>query len=182
SPPHNLHPLHSLFEPSQLARYVATYFSGIWLIFGINPARLIAAASVIWASITYLRKVCSRIQPSNSEVVLLSLGMFVIASAGITAIGRVNFGMEQAFASRYQTFALLYWLSVAALCLHFGWARRSTNVRFVMFQVLLLVMVVANDIYARKWVTEARSHSALTRSAGAALAVGVSDTKLLQRL
>ena len=37
--------------------------------------------------------------------------MFAIGSAGMTSLGRLNFGAAQAMSSRYEAFALLLWMA-----------------------------------------------------------------------
>jgi hypothetical protein len=51
------------------------------------------------------------------QVALLGVMFFAVATAFLTALGRLNFGLEQAFSSRYQTFNLLFWFSTVSLLL-----------------------------------------------------------------
>jgi hypothetical protein len=43
------------------------------------------------------------------------LASFAILTAGMAAVGRSRFGAEHALASRYQTFSMLFWVSVAVV-------------------------------------------------------------------
>ena len=51
------------------------------------------------------------------HIALLGFAFFTVATALITALGRLGLGLEQALSSRYQTFNLLFWFSVVSLVL-----------------------------------------------------------------
>jgi hypothetical protein len=54
-------------------------------------------------------------RPARQLVIYCALtGGFLLSTAFLTALGRVDFGLEQASASRYQTPAMLFWWTLLA--------------------------------------------------------------------
>jgi folate-dependent phosphoribosylglycinamide formyltransferase PurN len=110
-------PLESIRRPWTVIEYLAKYFGGSFpltnhtLSVPLGLAGLIAAAALaIWAiSRGHIRR--------PSIAVLFGLMSFALATAFITALGRINFGTDQAFASRYQTYALLFWFCIGSMLL-----------------------------------------------------------------
>lgn len=64
----------------------------------------VGVALSIAALVTTARRGASR-----DRKVLMSIILFVSATAAVTALGRLNFGIEQAYASRYHTPSNLFW-------------------------------------------------------------------------
>jgi hypothetical protein len=82
-------------------------------------------------------------------------------------------GYGQAFASRYQTVALLFWFSVGCLVLAF--AKRHWRFGAVAVQVLLLLVMVRGAFLLRFPLRDAREHAFQMRAATAALLTGIND-------
>lgn len=71
----------------------------------------LAVASLVYSSIIILRNG----EHYHRLVVFWALSAYSIASACVSAAGRVGFGVDQALASRYTTIALPMWCSVVLL-------------------------------------------------------------------
>ena len=52
----------------------------------------------------------------DSALPWLALAGYSLASAGLTAIGRAQLGLEQSLATRYETAAIIFWIATVALC------------------------------------------------------------------
>ncbi len=75
---------------------------------------------------------------------LLGIGLFVMLSGFVTSLGRVNFGISQAMASRYTSPVLIFWVSLLGVVLliairanRLGFIRISIGVVLVAFVGLL---------------------------------------------
>src|SRR6185437_2760542 len=51
-------------------------------------------------------------------VMFTAVLLFDVGTSVLTALGRVGFGAAQSSSSRYETFSLVFWLSLAVLLLH----------------------------------------------------------------
>jgi hypothetical protein len=67
---------------------------------------------------------------------------FALATAFLTALGRLGFGLEQAFSSRYQTFNLLFWFSTVSLALLIA-DRTISSLRTLVLAAMSAVMLLA---------------------------------------
>ena len=114
SPSQHAAPLESIHSPRLVMNYVATYLGGavvpIWRLDWAPAAGLLglaaAAALVVWL-------VWRLAKATAMEYVFAGLVFYCVATALLTSLGRLNLGTFQAFSSRYQTFALLFWLALA---------------------------------------------------------------------
>jgi hypothetical protein len=139
SPPHHASPLASLRHPLLVIEYVAKYFGSSFplseqtlaLPIGL-AALLLSLALLIWA----VRRGQIR-QPIPA--ILVGLMCFSLMTAAVTALGRINFGTDQAFASRYQTFALVFWFCLAGMLLL---QLSQTRIRSLTTLFLTLIVVI----------------------------------------
>jgi hypothetical protein len=105
--------------------------------------------------------------------------IFCVATATVTAVGRLHLGLEQATASRYQVFALLFWCALG-LSLLFRIASDRTNERkFVLFSGFILLVMLASATQVRYPINDARWHQIRLRSISLALLTDVHDTEQL---
>ena len=131
TPHHHAGPVASLHQPLQIIEYVEKYFGssfvpstrldwslqlgavGLTLVFGLS----------LWI-------VCHLGTNDRTFTVgLFSLMGYVFLTACVTALGRINFGTDQALSSRYQSYALLFWFSFAVLVMTFLAMRKEMKIR-----------------------------------------------------
>jgi hypothetical protein len=172
SPGGHANPLVSIRHPFIILAYIAKYLGspldwGHATLASAFGAAGLATAVVILGIILFVSK--------RGPVLLLfgSLLLFTIGSAGLTALGRLSFGTDQALSSRYETFALLFWFALGALSLRFV-ARRSVAAVVGLQTLLLLAMAIA----ATRWgypLKAAKDRALNTNTASLALVTGVYD-------
>jgi hypothetical protein len=123
---------YALAHPAAYLEYVANYIGNIAGLLAHRPptARfftvlatgplLLGVAGLGLAAGALVRESRSRFaDPTNA--VLLAVMAFVLASAALTALGRLNYGVDQAHASRYLTPGAVFWAAQVAY-----WARALT--------------------------------------------------------
>jgi hypothetical protein len=118
--PHPGHasPFESVQQPLAVLRYTALYLSGPfgqllgrWLGIALGSLGLMLTISFAIEAIRL------RGQLPTARFVLLGIAGFVVASALVTALGRINFPLEQALSDRYFTPVLIYWMATIVSCL-----------------------------------------------------------------
>ena len=107
-------------------------------------------------------------------VLLVLILVFCLGTAFITSLGRLNFGIRQAFASRYHTFALLFWCCLGLLLL-MSESVMAKRVRFLVVQVCMLGIIVWSSHITRNDVRGARIRGFQIHVAATALFVGARD-------
>jgi hypothetical protein len=120
-----------------------------------------------------------REQSGRLLLMLVLTLLFCVGTALLTALGRLHLGLVQAFTSRYQTVALLYWCDLGLLSLvafrDHGFARRLVLIA----QVCLLCILVRGAYLARYPIRQARWHGFQLNAAGAAMVTAVNDPRQL---
>ena len=180
SPPHHSTLLQSLQkQPLELLQYFLYYLgSPFRYIFHIKFLALIAGFFMVGAS-TFMG-VRALVQKNELLLFLMLFNSYVIASALGTASGRVIFGVDQAFASRYTTPALMAWAvlflaflpSILKLLRHTCFNRSSKrNIAFLILAALLMLGVQLKTLGSH-----AQSHW-MRNIAALALAMQVNDEK-----
>jgi hypothetical protein len=120
SPGYLSNPLSSLKHPLAVLKYVITYLAFSWDSNVPNPSNwptvsesltLLAMLIVIIGGIRRLRHGAWQ---APFETFLLINMLFVLATATVTALGRITLGYSQATSGRYQTYALIFWACFAA--------------------------------------------------------------------
>ena len=117
TPSQSARPIESFHHMPAVGEYVATYFGSSFpwgtIAYSVPigwEALFAAAALIAWA-------IARRRQRHPLFLILAGLLLFSLMTAFITALARVNLGTNQATASRYQTFALLFWFCLSTLLL-----------------------------------------------------------------
>ncbi len=181
-PPQSSDPLLSLRSPAKLISYVATYFGSTWTTgsswtghnLRIAPWLGLFGLAILLLFLLRFRKIVERHDAFVIQLLLLSL--FCLGTAFLTATGRAGSGNGQAFASRYQTVALLFWWSLG--CLSLGAAAGSSK-RFplVAVQVLFVLVLLRGAVLVHFPLRDAREHAFQQHATAAALLTGVDDRK-----
>lgn len=126
------------------------------------------------------------LQPARTprlDWIACALMLFVVGSAGMAAVGRAQFGVDQAAQSRYATFALVYWAALVAAAA--SWLEQRTGEalripRAAQVPVLAVVglVLVAHLVIGVVWLAKTGN----VRAAGLALSAGVQDEEWLKTL
>jgi hypothetical protein len=173
-PPGHGNPVSSIHSPLEIVQYIATYFGSPWVRHDIRLATFIGIVGLATAFLVLFR-FRSYLQADRSFPVMLVLIMvFCLGTAFVTSLGRLNFGIRQAFASRYHTFALLFWCCLGLLLL-MSESVRVRRTRFVVAQLCMLAIIVWSSHITRNDVRGARLRGFQINVAATALFVGAYD-------
>ena len=171
SPTWHAQPLESLCHMSTLVEYIAKYFGSSfpWSTPSYSvpigwEALVVAMALIAW---TIARGHIRRPLP----LILVGLMLFCLMTAFITALGRINFGTDQAFTSRYQTGALLFWFCLSCLLLlAFVSAEGRVFTTSLMAGIVVIMIIAAanfgfplREVRARRAWQNAASLALITR-------------------
>jgi hypothetical protein len=163
-------PSRAIQNPLGIWLYVLTYFGASWTKLLPHKERIAAFVSFIACLAFIIRAVRTREGVSNLEWFCLGECTLAAGVAFVTALGRVHLGPGQAFASRYQTVAMIYWASLCTLVLL--WALRRWPRRFGIAQgVLAVVLLLSALTWGRVW-TDAVSRGDELRKACSAVMAG----------
>ena len=165
-------PLTSLGAPFKLLHYCSAYFLSSWPLY--DNRQILAFWLVLFASgvpvLYYLRNA----RPFAIQMALIIL--YCLATAFITATGRMNFGISQAASSRYQTVALLFWCCLGLLWLGGMFlARLRMRHAFLIAQMFLLAVFARGERRASDQIEIAQGHAFNQKAAMAALLTEVPD-------
>jgi hypothetical protein len=146
SPGNHSDPIKTIRQPGKLLKFVETCFG-----FSFDPTlpnvshwpvifeSLTVIAILVFAALTW--SVFRKKGRASLLVAFAALnGCFYIASVIVIALGRLKFGYGQATASRYQSFALVFWACIAIAgyaLLENGSLRLKTTVQVVLLVLLL---------------------------------------------
>jgi hypothetical protein len=159
------------------AKYVVVYFGSTWVRHSSGIIALIAGAAGICAALIMIAR-CLRMRGSVRllEFELSFLMLFVLATAAITSSGRLHLGLEQATASRYQTFALVFWCCLGLLLL-LRVAASEKQFRVTAAAVLVVMLAFASQV--RLPLIDAQWHQMRLKIVSLALLTGVQDPAAL---
>ncbi len=129
-------PLRALSAPWDLVAYTLMYFDTSWIPFP-HKYPFLAPASLVGFFALVVRAIRQRDKITNFEWFCLAECALMLATAVLTAFGRVHFGLSQAGSGRYQTPAMLYWASLCSLALIATWQVRPSLLRNAQRLVLL---------------------------------------------
>jgi len=167
--------------PIAVFKYLAVYFGSTWVPSGLRAAEIIGLAGFVVVLFllvslpTYIRN--CRLLPIQLVLTLL----FCLGTGLITALGRLVFGIAQAFASRYQTIALLFWCCLGLILLEIVSLLRDVRDRALLLsQTVLLAGMLVAACLAQTPLISARLHGFEINAAAMALVTGVPDSAQLQ--
>lgn len=172
SPSYHPGPLSSLRHPYQILVYMAGYL-GAPLDWGYNSWAFWIGAAAIAGAAVVLWLILSRSKREPVTLLCASLLLFAMGSAGMTALGRLSFGSNEALSSRYSSIALLLWAGFGILLLRLA-AKRSTTAVLTMQVVVLLIMAFAAT-EAKKPLEFATARSWYANTTSLAMVTGVYD-------
>ncbi len=178
-PPVSASPWLAAHNPWQVLKYLATYLGASWTTAYSHSAIFYGFAGLALALCLIPR---FRLPVDASRVFsvqLLLILMFCLGTACITTLGRANSGLDQAFSSRYQTFALLYWWALLLLLL-LPLFRRTQAPFAVIAEACLLAIMLSGVHVAADGVRKARAHGFELNVAAIALMTDTHDRAQLQ--
>ncbi len=146
-------PAYGLTHPVELIGYVFAYLgSGFGSWFGLAGAIVLGVLVLVAfckLTLTYFFEHGRSI--ADPEIAWISVGMFSVLSACMTAVGRSAFGLGQSLAGRYTTFSDLLWIATIALIARSWYCGRGTPtvahwrvLRVTAIAALFLVIVRVN--------------------------------------
>ena len=166
-----------LLSLGERARYAVVYLGSTFIRHSSGSVALLAGSLGICAALIFLVRIL-RLR-ENSPLFLIELSflmMLCLATAAATSSGRIHLGVEQATASRYQTFALLFWCCLGLTLL----VRAAVNrTQFTALVALLLVMMLAFATQVRLPLIDAQWHQLRLKMVGLSLMAGVHDDAVL---
>ena len=143
-------PFAALSHPKELFVYVLTYFGASWTRLLPHKERVTAFLALLCCALLGVRAAKRRGQTSSFEWFCLVECAFTVAISFVTALGRLQLGVGQAYAGRYQTSAMLFWGSLCALALI--WIAQAHPAKFLYAQAaLLLVLVLSTATFFPMW-------------------------------
>lgn len=182
SPTIHSSPLQSIRHPLLVLEYMAAYLGVIFPAW-VKIRALLAVASGALGMLAALLAafwVVARQRRKPLPVLLLALICFVGITATMTALGRIGLGLSQAFSSRYQTFNLLFWFSLAALAL-LAAEEFSSRLRTLMLGSVSLVMLAAFAVFPLG-LRASQTRTQQAEAAATALLAQVPDQQALAAL
>ena len=117
SPSAHSDPLHALENPLLLAQYLLRFFACPFADLTLRPSEATAIGLLVLFGVAAVRSVARSGRSAGNDTVLIATGLFVIVTAMLTALGRVEFGPAQASSSRYATPVLILWSATLLLYL-----------------------------------------------------------------
>ena len=180
SPPGSVSLGTTLQAPARTLEYLATYLGASWTATYNRSAMFYGIAGLVLL-LSLIPRFRLPVETSRVfSVELLLILMFCLGTAGITALGRTSSGLDQAFSSRYQTFALLFWWALLMLLL-LPWFRGSrAQFTTAIAQACLLAIMVGGIHLAGDAVRKARMHGFELDVAAIALMTDIPDRAQLQ--
>jgi hypothetical protein len=186
SPSKHASPFDSIHQPRHVLEYMANYFAGAVMpdrailktrAIGVAPA--IGLLGLITAIVLILWLALRGSKKGLLEYALAGIILYAMATALITSLGRLNLGTLQAFTSRYQSFALLFWLALALWIISIA-ARQTTAIGLIAAYLLIIVIACYSATKYSGIVEHVSFNKAAKELGGAAMITGVHDDGFLR--
>ena len=174
-PPQHASPVASIHTPLRILEYIAAYFGTPFIRHDLRLAMLTGAIGLAGAVYVFFR---GRFYLHDGEpfpILLVLILIFCLGTAFITSLGRLNFGIVQAFASRYHTIALLFWCCLGLLWLMAESQYAYKRSRFLIAQICMLAVIAWSSHLTRTEIRGARLRAFNFHVAAIALFTGAYD-------
>jgi hypothetical protein len=166
-----------LLSVGERVRYVIVYFGSTFVRHSGGAVAITTGIIGICVGVIFLVRVLRQHEAISPFMIELSfLMMLCLATAVATSSGRIHLGVEQATASRYQTFALLFWCCLGLMLLDRVAANQAQHCTLA---GLLLVVMLAFATQVRLPLIDAQWHQLRLRMVGLSLLTGVHDEPVL---
>jgi hypothetical protein len=180
TPGYHASPAKTMREPLAVLEFTLLYIGGGIASLHRRTSIVLASIGVVFIAWTYARHVLTRSR-ALFPIFISSIAVFCLATAFITALGRLNFGLDQALATRYQTAALLFWSAVFVLLFYeAGRVDIPWRTRVVQLLIVGIVLVFATQIPGR--YEEAAGWARAVRLTSTAVMMRVNDANVLPLL
>ena len=158
-------------------QYAVVYLGSTFVRHSSGAVALIAGIAGIGVALFILACVLRRRESPSPFLIELSFLMTLcLATAAATSSGRIHLGVEQATASRYQTFALLFWCCLGLILLLQVLKSRT---QFQAFTACVLVIMLAFATQVRLPLIDAQWHQLRLKMVGLSLLAGAHDDAVL---
>lgn len=179
-PTGHANPFASLSTPLKILDYCFTYFFSSWP-YDSTPEYLFVPLAILLLLFALALPHVPKLRPFGVQLILTA--SYCVATALITATGRLNFGVSQATASRYQTVALLFWCCLGLLWLGSSvFAHRRMPYLFLLAQVCVLAIFAVGAMRAKYQLRITGLHAFAQKAGAAALLTGVADPLALREV
>jgi hypothetical protein len=182
TPPEHSNPWLTIRHPLSLAKYVITYFASTWdsslPSYSAWPtvSELLTVLAIVFVLGTALRWLLARSPaPDLLRTFLVANLLLTVAAAGLTSLGRLNFGLATATLSRYQSIALVFWACLAAFILASIPSGHSYRFVLTIIQTVLVILLIANQGRIGTIVRLAKEHQIALDDAWVTLASNSPD-------
>ncbi len=180
SPPQHADVLASIRHPWSILAFVENYLGSApvdnahigWAVY----AGRLALILVVILAFQLLRH---RGRANALDYALAGIVLYCVATAFITALGRLNFGIGQAYTPRYQTFSLLFWWALTTWIL-VALSRRGAVKSTVALYVVIATILCASAFHYRPILDIVRDRILQREVGGIAMVTGVHDEELLR--
>lgn len=172
-------PFRWLHQPIRVAVFIVKYLGSAVKLGHVNLAIIFGLLGLAGAGFVLWRALLAGSRDSI-RLLLISLLLFVVGSASMTALGRLHMGTNEALSPRYDTVTLLLWLSLAVLLLR--WAAQRSAWLLIAVQIGVLVMMGLNVGRFSTELASAKQRQFHADTASLALITGVFDETRLNFL
>jgi hypothetical protein len=171
-------PLEALRQPARVFAYLSVFTGAPFRSLGLLPAGLLGGLGVLVGAALVSRLAARGPGAAPAGGALAAAFLFSAGSALLVAVGRVSHPLEQATESRYASFALVLWASVAAL-IQVAWGARAPAGGWRPAALLaglaaLVVALLPQQVTAAR---EVARRGPVIDTAALALLVGVDDAR-----
>lgn len=166
----------TLQSVSEMAEYAVVYLGSTWVRHSSSFFALAAGVVGLSVGLAMITQVLRADHRRPLQIELAFLMLMVLATAAITSSGRLHLGLEQATASRYQTFALVFWCCLGLLLLC---CVAANEVRFQAAAAGLLVIMLSFATQLRLPLIDAQWHQTRLKIISVSLLAGVDDPAVL---
>jgi hypothetical protein len=179
SPDAHTNPIAALGQPVAVLKYIVLFLGLPILGVGSGSAPwlavlLVGTGLLAWV-VSMARYFLSRSQDhTEAGLVYSGVSLAALASAAITALGRVNLSAGQALSGRYATLALLFWLGFALWLLH-RWSVARPRAAGALAFFLMAASAATIPTHIARGV-ELRQRGAEQEVAALSMMVGAPDT------
>jgi hypothetical protein len=143
SPERHISPIEAIQRPFDVMAYVQTFLGASWDRLSRNFGMFLSPIAISFVAGIWIKAIWRRDIDNRLYAIALSMSVFCLLTALLTALGRLNFGLHQATESRYQTPAMLFWcFGTIALLTVQGVASQRRNRHFLAIQLAWLLLFV----------------------------------------
>jgi hypothetical protein len=147
---------------------VLTYFGASWTRLVPHKERITALLSFVALAIAVVTAIRRREQTTAFEWFCMAECALMTLFANVTAVGRLRYGVGQAYAGRYQTPAMIYWAALCALLLIIVWRNWPKQLMVVAWAVVL-VLIASLATCVPIWRLETERNDAIAQACDAAM-------------